>query len=377
VPPRYSYWTIIVDGAPTAFRAAKREELLPTFERLRRKHPSAELRWFSRGRLWASPEAQRQSTAPPRERRGPEWRPGGKHQDPRDRFKKERERRRERRMQEQRGDRDVAPREPGGERPPRERRGPAPWRRDRRPPPSPAAGGPPERRAHEGGGRPRERRAEAHGVRPSGSAGGRPPGGRPTERSATGDRAGARPPRVGGDRRPPRGQAGAPLPERRAERRPPTGRGGARPHERDQRPRGRHGDNRQGRPPLGDTHRSAPPDTRGGSRPPRQDRRDERFGGRTGERRRRDDGGRRDGSHRPPREKIGSPAPREDVPGVPNPPPPAPPAGPDRPPRPGQEPRPDPERTDEVVVPGRTPERGDVIAKGPGGSRLRRRGPES
>ena len=30
MPPRYAYWTIIAGGLPTAFRAAEREELLPT-----------------------------------------------------------------------------------------------------------------------------------------------------------------------------------------------------------------------------------------------------------------------------------------------------------------------------------------------------------
>src|SRR5918995_1450569 len=64
MPPRHAYWTIIVDDRPTAFRAAQRDELLPTFERLRRKHPSAALRWFARGRLWDSPDAARQRPAP-------------------------------------------------------------------------------------------------------------------------------------------------------------------------------------------------------------------------------------------------------------------------------------------------------------------------
>jgi hypothetical protein len=43
MPPRYSYWTIIAGGLPTAFRAADREELLPTFHRIKEKHPDAEL----------------------------------------------------------------------------------------------------------------------------------------------------------------------------------------------------------------------------------------------------------------------------------------------------------------------------------------------
>ena len=124
MPPRYSYWTIIAGGLPTAFRAAEREELMPTFQRLREKHPDAELKWFARGKLWASPEAARpprrehgnrdggrraerdargargpagddRSGGPSRQRersargehRGRDWRPGGEHRDPRQPFK--------------------------------------------------------------------------------------------------------------------------------------------------------------------------------------------------------------------------------------------------------------------------------------------------
>src|SRR6186997_3459786 len=128
MPPRYSYWTIIAGGLPTAFRAAEREELLPTFTRLKQKQPDAEMKWFARGKLWESPEDARQQldrrrvtanrstrdrndpgdrahggdrgerggsgerdrpgsdTRPsesrsdrPSERRGKDWRPGGEH----------------------------------------------------------------------------------------------------------------------------------------------------------------------------------------------------------------------------------------------------------------------------------------------------------
>lgn len=54
MPPRYSYWTIIIDNQPTAFRAALHEDLLPTFNRLKQKHPTAVMMWFQRGRLWPS-----------------------------------------------------------------------------------------------------------------------------------------------------------------------------------------------------------------------------------------------------------------------------------------------------------------------------------
>src|SRR5687768_12167842 len=120
MPPRYSYWTILAGGLPTAFRSADREELAPTFQRIREKHPDAEMKWFARGKLWDSPEAasarrdardagpserprDRPSREPedrPRRRdddrgtterrpeaRGRDWRPGGQHQDPRQKYK--------------------------------------------------------------------------------------------------------------------------------------------------------------------------------------------------------------------------------------------------------------------------------------------------
>lgn len=119
MPPRYAYWTIIAGGLPTAFRAAERDELLPTFRRLQQKHPDAVMKWFARGRLWETPEAAREELdmrrrsrmapaagkdwhrpgmAPrgPRRAAGPardrqprpaDWRPGGEHRDPRQPFK--------------------------------------------------------------------------------------------------------------------------------------------------------------------------------------------------------------------------------------------------------------------------------------------------
>lgn len=91
MPPRFVYWTILIDGKPTAFRARDREELLTTFGQLKRKNDDVVIRWFARGRLWESPEAERAAERPPTfagEKRGKEWRPGGAHKDPRDRFKK-------------------------------------------------------------------------------------------------------------------------------------------------------------------------------------------------------------------------------------------------------------------------------------------------
>ena len=56
MPPRFAYWTIILDGVPTSFRAREQAELLPTFNRLKKKDPTALMKWFSGGRLWDSPE---------------------------------------------------------------------------------------------------------------------------------------------------------------------------------------------------------------------------------------------------------------------------------------------------------------------------------
>lgn len=101
MPPRYAYWTILIDNAPTAFRAKLQEDLLPTLKQLQNKQPTAIFKWFSRGRLWDSPEQERDAyrarrpagRQPAGERRGREWRPGGEHRDPRDRFKKRKGRR--------------------------------------------------------------------------------------------------------------------------------------------------------------------------------------------------------------------------------------------------------------------------------------------
>lgn len=54
MPPRYAYWTILVDEQATAFRAALQDDLMPTFKRLRQKHPSARLVWFQNGKIWNS-----------------------------------------------------------------------------------------------------------------------------------------------------------------------------------------------------------------------------------------------------------------------------------------------------------------------------------
>jgi hypothetical protein len=92
MPPRYSYWTILAGGLPTAFRAAERADLLPTFNRIREKHPDAEMKWFARGRLWASPEESRADLQRARIKRDRAWRPGGDHRDPHAKFTSSRKR---------------------------------------------------------------------------------------------------------------------------------------------------------------------------------------------------------------------------------------------------------------------------------------------
>jgi hypothetical protein len=133
MPPRFAYWTILAGGLPTAFRAAEREELLPTFNRLKEKQPDAEMKYFARGKLWDSAEEARRSlererrgeAARPRERRGPDWRPGGAHRDPRQPFKDAKKARNQERRQErwENRHRDEAkpPRQEFRRRPPRER----------------------------------------------------------------------------------------------------------------------------------------------------------------------------------------------------------------------------------------------------------------
>ena len=87
MPPRYAYWTILIDNTPTAFRAREREELLPTLQQLRRTNKDVVMKWFARGRLWETPEeahaAGRMAKAAGEKRRR-DWRPGGQHKNPRE-----------------------------------------------------------------------------------------------------------------------------------------------------------------------------------------------------------------------------------------------------------------------------------------------------
>lgn len=95
MPPRYAYWTILVDDQPTAFRASAQEDLLPTFNRLKEKHPGAVMKWFQNGKLWDSrvdaqeamhARGERGRSADPRQSgfraRKREWQPRGDFQKP-------------------------------------------------------------------------------------------------------------------------------------------------------------------------------------------------------------------------------------------------------------------------------------------------------
>ena len=73
MPPRFADWTILIDDKPTAFRAREREELQPTFTQLQRKNTNVVMRWFARGKLWASREAERDDFQMQRQR---PWRLG-------------------------------------------------------------------------------------------------------------------------------------------------------------------------------------------------------------------------------------------------------------------------------------------------------------
>lgn len=137
-----SFWVIVAGNTPTAFRSRFRDALLPTLRQLQRTQPDADLRWFERGRMWASAEearaarsAERQARDGRSRERGPDWRPGGSHEDPRARFKLTRDQKRARfrkRLQDKAADQKREGRPPSGERrpkPPREAREHAPGAR--------------------------------------------------------------------------------------------------------------------------------------------------------------------------------------------------------------------------------------------------------
>jgi hypothetical protein len=89
-PKRFAYWVIVAGAQPTAFRSRYVDDLVPTLKQLQRTQPTAELRWFERGRFWLSPAAAKAASRAKRATardRDADWRPGGVHKDPRARFK--------------------------------------------------------------------------------------------------------------------------------------------------------------------------------------------------------------------------------------------------------------------------------------------------
>ena len=140
MPPRFAYWTILIDDKPTAFRARDQQELLPTLTQLKRTNQNVVMKWFAQGRLWDSPEAQRETwkkPKPPLERRGRDWRPGGDHKDPRARFSKEAQRKKRREERAASFERRDVPRGDGDR--PRPPKGDRPW--SNRPPRDRQSGG--------------------------------------------------------------------------------------------------------------------------------------------------------------------------------------------------------------------------------------------
>ena len=185
MPPRYAYWTILIDNKPTAFRAREQDELLPTLAQLKRTNQDVVLRWFARGRLWDSPEQAHWAAknVVPRENRNRDWRPGGQHKDPRARFKKGAKKP----HGAPRGDRPWSSKPPGG--PPR---GDRPW--SSKPPGAPPRGDRPWQNKPKG--------APPRGDRPwqNKPKGAPPPGARPWHGKPRDDRRGPKP----GAGRPPR-----------------------------------------------------------------------------------------------------------------------------------------------------------------------------
>jgi hypothetical protein len=241
MPPRYAYWTILIDNQPTAFRAHQQEDLLPTLAQLRRTNADVVLKWFARGRVWDSPEAEREAQRRPREERSREWRPGGVHKDPRDRFKKKDKDKK--RAHGESGERPRWPK-PGG--PPGAPRSDRPqWNKFDRPPSGPPRS---DRPQWNKSGRPPS--GPPRGDRPQWNKSGRPPSGPPR-----GDR-----PQWNKSGRPPSGPRGD-RPQWNKPGRPPSG------PPRDDRPQwdkpGRPGGNRpwdkSGKPPAGAPRGDRPP----------------------------------------------------------------------------------------------------------------------
>lgn len=238
---RLAYWTILIGTSPTAFRAKEPNDLVPTLKQLQRVHPDAVMKWFQRGRVWDSPadaEAVRRSSHSGRERRPADWRPGGAHKDPRQRFKDAKKQkwaafRQERFDRQTRRERPAGDERPRFERPrderPRDTRPRDERPRDERPREErprtdrPRSGWPRANRPREqrpGGDRPRDERPRNDRPRSDRPRGERPRGDGPREQRWTRPAGppSSRPPRprTDGDKRPHSGGGGrAPRNDRR------------------------------------------------------------------------------------------------------------------------------------------------------------------
>lgn len=96
---RFSCWVIVAGAQPTAFRARRAEDLLPTLRQLQRTQPNVTLKWFDRGRFWDSPQAADEAFTARRRAsaaRDRDWRPGGSHVDPRAKYQLSRDEKRAR-----------------------------------------------------------------------------------------------------------------------------------------------------------------------------------------------------------------------------------------------------------------------------------------
>ena len=384
MPPRYAYWTILAGGLPTAFRAAEKDELLPTFKRIQEKQPDAEMKFFARGKLWDTPEqALRAEAGPrghgperpegdpgmrgprsggdaPRERRSRDWRPGGEHRDPRQPFKDAKKARNQDQRQERWDRKNAPPRErPHGD-PMREEIRPRgsggyqgkPYDRPQGRPSDRPQGKPTDRPQSRPQGRPFDRPQgqgrpfdKSHG-RPSGTAPGRAPKRDWKERPPDQDWR-SRPPKPEWRVRPPKENWQDRPPKQNWQDRPPKPEWRDRPPN----PEWRKGDRKSSgattRRPFDSRSRgssdprSGGPSDRGNwsTKPPRTKPHGDKFGA------------------RPFRPKTGT---------AQEPPPPPRPRGPNREPRPGQEPPPEPppRPSETTIPPPGPPERGAGSNKG-------------
>jgi hypothetical protein len=118
------YWIILAGATPTSFRARTREVLLPTLYQLQQTQPDVTLKWFERTRVWASPAEAREALVAARQKprssaRPKDWRPGGAHRDPRQRFELTRDQKRARFKARQRRAGPPGPGKPPGRKGPR------------------------------------------------------------------------------------------------------------------------------------------------------------------------------------------------------------------------------------------------------------------